>query len=104
MNDQAGKGGGAYANPRKKKFHLLGEFQVEHNEIDLNIAAKEIDDRAEEGRGYADLSNAYHSLGDFRKAIEYNEKRLKIAMEIGDQAGEAKAYRNLGIARLFLAE
>ena len=88
---------------KKISTYWAGEFQVEHNEIDLNIA-REIDDRAEEGRGYADLSNAYHSLGDFRKAIEYNEKRLNIAMEIADQAGEAKAYRNLGIACLFLAE
>ena len=25
----------------------------------------------------------YHSLGDYRKAIEYHEKRLKIAQEFG---------------------
>ena len=30
MDDQAGKGGGTYANLRKKDFHLLGEFQVVH--------------------------------------------------------------------------
>ena len=38
------------------------------------------------------------SLGDIRKAIEYHEKDLKIAIEIGDRAGEGRAYGNLGIA------
>ena len=38
------------------------------------------------------------SLGDFQKAIEYNEKLLKIALEIGDRVGEGGAYGNLGIA------
>ena len=38
----------------------------------------------------------YMSLGDFRKAIEYHEKHLKIAIEIGDRAGEGRAYGNLG--------
>ena len=32
------------------------------------------------------------SLGDFRKAIEYHEKHLKIAKEIEDRAGEGGAY------------
>ena len=31
-----------------------------------------------------------------RKAIEYHEKHLKIAIEIGDRAGEGRAYANLG--------
>ncbi|XP_015760916.1 PREDICTED: tetratricopeptide repeat protein 28-like [Acropora digitifera] len=117
MDDQAGKGG-AYAN-RKRAFHLPAEFQeeIEHNTKDLNIA-KEIDYRAGEGRGCADLSNAYPSMGDFRKAIEYtgnlgntfqkqgdfrkaieyHEKRLNIAIEMDDRAGEATAYSNLGNA------
>ena len=31
-----------------------------------------------------------------RKAIEYHEKDLKIAIEIGDRAGEGRAYHNIG--------
>ena len=58
--------------------------------------AKEIGDRAGEGRAYANLGNGYESLGDFRKAIEYYEEHLKIAKEIGDLLGEGKAYGNLG--------
>ena len=34
----------------------------------------------------------YHSMGDLRKAMEYHEKSLKIAKEIGDRAGEGAAY------------
>ncbi|XP_044170811.1 tetratricopeptide repeat protein 28-like, partial [Acropora millepora] len=37
-------------------------------------------------------------LGDYRKAIEYHEKHLKIATEIGDRGGEGRAYGNLGNA------
>ena len=60
--------------------------------------AIEIGDRAGEGGAYGNLGIAYKSLGDFRKAIEYHEKRLKIAIEIGDRAGEGGAYGNLGNA------
>ncbi|CAH3142350.1 unnamed protein product, partial [Porites evermanni] len=44
------------------------------------------------------LGIAYHNLGDFRKAIEYHQRHLKISKEVGDRAGEGKAYGNLGIA------
>ena len=55
---------------------------------DLKIA-KEIGDRAGEGRSlWKSRCNAYQSLGDYQKAIEYHEKHLKIAKEIGDRAGE----------------
>ena len=50
-----------------------------------NIAT-EIGDRGGEGGAYGNLGNAYQSLGDYRKAIEYHEKHLKIATEIGDRA------------------
>ena len=33
---------------------------------------------------------------NYRKAIEYLERRLKIAIEIGDRRGEGAAYGNLG--------
>ena len=38
------------------------------------------------------------SLGDYRKAIEYEEQFLKIAVEIGDRAGEGIASGRLGNA------
>ena len=58
--------------------------------------ALEIGDRNGQGRAYGNVGNAYQSMGDYRKAIEYQEKRLKIATEIGDQEGEGGAYGSLG--------
>ena len=40
--------------------------------------------------------NSFQLLGDSRKSIEYHEKRLKIAIEIGDRGGEGAPYGNLG--------
>ena len=44
------------------------------------------------------LGIAYYSRGDFRKAIEYHERHLKISKEVGDRAGEGRAYGRLGNA------
>ena len=35
-------------------------------------------------------------MGDYRKAIEYHEKHLKITIEIGDRGGEGASYHNIG--------
>ena len=55
-------------------------------------------DRGGEGQAYGNLGVAYNSQGDFRKAIEYHEKELKIVIEIGNRAGEGQAYGSLGNA------
>ncbi|CBN56987.1 tetratricopeptide repeat protein [Kamptonema sp. PCC 6506] len=60
--------------------------------------AREVGDRGGEGGAYGNLGNAYQSLGDYRLAIEYHQKRLEIAREIGDRRGEANAWFNLGNA------
>ena len=38
-------------------------------------------------------------MGDYRKAIEYHRKHLKMAIKIGDRAVELGVYRNLGPAK-----
>ena len=53
-------------------------------------------DRKGEGKAYSNLGNAYYSLGDFQKAIEYHERHLNLSDEVGDRAGEGRAYCNLG--------
>ena len=53
---------------------------------------------------YGNLGCAYDTMGDFRKAIEHHEKHLKIALEIGDLAGEGGTYGNLGTAYQSLGE
>jgi tetratricopeptide (TPR) repeat protein len=60
--------------------------------------AKEVGDRAGEGRAYGNLGNAYQSQGDYSKAIEYHTQDLVIAKEVGDRAGKGAAYGNLGSA------
>ena len=58
--------------------------------------AIEIGDQAGEGRAYGNLGNAYFSLGEFRKAVEYYEKVLKIAIQIGDRAKEGMMFHRIG--------
>jgi tetratricopeptide (TPR) repeat protein len=72
-------------------------FAIECHTQHLAIA-KEVGDRAGEGKAYRNLGCAYESQGDFRKAIEYHTQHLAIAKEVGDRAGEVRAYGNLGCA------
>ena len=43
-------------------------------------------------------------MGHFRKASEYSEKHLKIAIEVGDRAGEGGSHGNLGNAYFSLGD
>jgi len=49
---------------------------------------KEMRDKAREGIAYGHLGIAYRILGDFKTAIDYHERHLEIAKEVGDKAGE----------------
>ena len=95
MDDEIGKGRDFSSRTLKKA--------LKYHEKDLKIA-KEIGDRAGEGKAYGNLGIAYNSLGDFRKTIKYHKKHLKIAIEIGDRAGEREAYGNLGNAHTSLGD
>ncbi len=57
----------------------------------LDVAAKEVGDREGERGAYGGLGNAYMSLGDDYKAIEYHAQHLAIAKEVGDRAWEGRA-------------
>ena len=80
-------------------YHKLGDFNraIEYHKQNLSIA-KELGDRADEGRAYNNLGMAYHKLGDFNQAIEYHKRYLSIAKELGDRADEGRTYNNLGMA------
>ncbi|XP_044167794.1 uncharacterized protein LOC122951805 [Acropora millepora] len=94
----------------KRAFQSLGEaFQYLEEELKIareisgqggeggayeNLAI-EIGDHVGVGRAHGNLGFAYHSLGDYQKAIEYQEKHLKIAMKSGDRNGEGTGYGNL---------
>ena len=68
---------------------------MEYHKQHLSIA-KDLGDRAEEGRAYSNLGMGYYDLGDYKQAIEYHKQRLSIAKDLGDKAGEGNAYNNLG--------
>ena len=50
------------------------------------------------------LGYANQSQGDFIQAIEYHGQHLAIAKEVGDRAGEGRAYGNLGTGHMHLNE
>jgi CHAT domain-containing protein/Tfp pilus assembly protein PilF len=57
-----------------------------------------IGDLAEEGHTLDTMGDAYWSLGQAAKANDCYKKALPLAKESGDQAGEASALSNLGVA------
>ncbi|MBV6452224.1 MAG: Photosystem I assembly protein Ycf3 [Anaerolineales bacterium] len=61
-------------------------------------AAYKLDRKDAIGAHLGNLGNAYASLGDARKAIEFYEQRMIIAREIGDRRGEGNALNNMGLA------
>jgi tetratricopeptide (TPR) repeat protein len=67
-------------------------------------AARRSKNRSAEGVHLGNLGNAYISLGEYRRAIEYHEQVLRIAREIGDRRVEASALGGLGIAHSSLGE
>ena len=67
-------------------------------------AARRLKDRSAEAAALSNLGGAYHSLGEYRRAIEFHEQHLAIAREIGDRRGEGIALGNLGNAYRSLGE
>jgi tetratricopeptide (TPR) repeat protein len=61
-------------------------------------AARQARDRNAEAGFMTNMGNAYASLGQVEKAIEYHQKALVIDREIGDRRGEGNDLGNLGIA------
>ena len=58
--------------------------------------AKEMGNRAEEGRAHGDLGTVYRRTGDKKAAIYHYELYLNISKEVRDRDGEARACSNLG--------
>ena len=70
---------------------------VNHHLRQLSVA-KQVGDKAEEGRAFKNLCIAYQSIGDFKQAIRYHMLYLTISKKVRDRAREGGAYGNLGIA------
>ena len=67
-------------------------------------AARQLKDRASEGRHSGNLGVVYINLGETQHAIEFHERYLAIAREIGDRRDEGNALGNLGTAYADLGE
>ena len=96
--------GSASSGDVKKVIDLYNRGEEAIKYLNLLKIAKEVGDKHGEGNAYGNLGNAYFSLGDFKKAIEYNNLHLKIAKEVGDKHGEGGAYGNLGNAYISLGD
>ena len=62
------------------------------------IAARRLGSRSAEAAHLGNLGNAYENLGEYRRAIEYNEQALTILVELGNRLGEGNSLGNLGLA------
>jgi tetratricopeptide (TPR) repeat protein len=67
-------------------------------------AARLLKDRKAEGWHLGGLGNAYKSLDEYRRAIEYYEQQLLVVREIGDRQGEGSALGGLGTVYYLLGE
>jgi tetratricopeptide (TPR) repeat protein len=47
---------------------------------------------------YFTLGNTYQNLGNFSRTLENHKEHLTMTKEVGDWAGEGRAYANLGNA------
>ena len=66
--------------------------------------AREIGNKDAESTSLNNLGNAYQSLSDFKKAIEFHQLALRIAKDIGNKDGVGAAYNSLGGAYKSLSE
>ena len=58
----------------------------------------------EEEKAYCNLGIAHQYLGDLKTAIDYYERYLKVAKDLGDRSGEGGAYDNLGNVHSLLGD
>ncbi len=87
-------------------FHNLGDFKcaIENQEKALEIAKKN-GDRAGEAKAYMNLAIEYHrGPAELRKAIDYNNEALDIALDIKDKEIEMQCYSGLGNIYIDLAD
>ena len=57
-----------------------------------------------EDKTHGNLGNAHLSLGDFKTAMHYYERHLKIAKVLGDRSEEGTTYGNIGIVHCNLGD
>ena len=86
----------------KPLLHILNKSQtlIESQEH-ITGNAKVDREKTEEGIRCSLLGIAHHNLGQFKTAtinVDYHQRHLEIAKEVGDKTGEGRSYANLGCA------
>ena len=78
-------------------YGFLWESQraIEYHNQHLSIA-KEVGNRACEGKAYYQLGDIYIHLDEYQRAIEYTNKCIILCKEIGDRARQGQGYGTLG--------
>lgn len=67
-------------------------------------AARQLKNRAYEGRHLSNLGIVYKDLGEPRRAVEFHEQALAAFRELGDRRSEGNVLGNLGVAYSTLGE
>jgi tetratricopeptide (TPR) repeat protein len=70
---------------------------IQDSPTSIQDSLASIKDRNGERKSLGNLGNAYYSLGDYTKAIDYHQQSLDIAKEIDNKSGQGTALNNLGL-------
>ena len=91
-----------------KAYSSLGDPQGNLKTVtdytERQLRKNELGDKSGEDATYCSHGNTPYSLGNFKAAIQYHERALKIAKELGDRLEEGIACCNLGNAHLSLGD
>ena len=86
-------------------YGSIGDYVKACVHVTQHLAiAKEMGDRAGEGRACNNLGNVYCSLGDYFKAIDYHTQYLTFSKEMRDRAGQGTALGGIGNACTHLGD
>ncbi len=82
-----------HQTPDKQRANLLNDLGYLLKSMGDND--QDIGDKAGEGATLNNISQVYHTRGDFDTALQYLKQSLQIGQEIGDKAGEGDTLNNL---------
>ncbi|XP_035663491.1 tetratricopeptide repeat protein 28-like [Branchiostoma floridae] len=66
--------------------------------------ARQLGDRSKEMEAYQSLGRAYHDMGEYRKALGWHQKYLKMCQGDEDEGKQITAHRGMGDTYRFLGE
>lgn len=93
--------GSVYQDMTPDEIHKLGMTKEECNSaglfcyntsLELNI---KIENKVGSATAFNNIGSIYYGMGDFEKALSYNEAALGIRKEIGDKSGQSGSLCNL---------